>query len=301
MLKLSVIMPCYNSAAHLAETFDSLLAQDFSHRWELIVINRGSTDATANIIASYRERFSSCTVVSDPKNFGVSFSRNEGASLARSEKLLFVDSDDLYDAGYLSALNAALDRRDFVCAKVDFFKANQPWLVAVYASELDGGTEHPIAPMALGNNIGVTSAAHAQIGGFDESIRALEDADYSWRMLNSGRSVTVVASAVVHYRKAEDLRSLFRKARTGGFYNPIVIKKNFPGIVPRGLSMAGFAARGLLLLARALTLWTRSRFARWLLDCGYWVGELQGCLRSHLVSFLPKGSLPRKPSMLELL
>jgi glycosyltransferase involved in cell wall biosynthesis len=89
--KISVLLPVYNAEPYLAETIDSVLAQTFSD-FELIIINDGSTDRSADIIRSYsdkRIRFI------EQQNMGLSATLNKGIALARGEYIARQDNDDI--------------------------------------------------------------------------------------------------------------------------------------------------------------------------------------------------------------
>ena len=87
----SVIIPAYNSAGTVGRAIESVLAQTFPVL-ELIVVDDGSTDETARIVA----RFGNRLTYRYQTNAGVSAARNSGASIARSDWLAFLDADDWY-------------------------------------------------------------------------------------------------------------------------------------------------------------------------------------------------------------
>lgn len=89
--RFSVIIPAYNAAAFIARAIDSVLAQTWPAE-EIIVVDDGSSDATADIVAGYGERV--CYLHQD--NAGVSAARNAGARAATGDWLAFLDADDWY-------------------------------------------------------------------------------------------------------------------------------------------------------------------------------------------------------------
>mgnify|MGYP001792971458 CR=1 FL=1 len=91
---VSVVIPCYNAARFLAETIDSVLEQT-SPAFELIVIDDGSTDGTAEIIDRYGRRLGGQLIFESGPNRGVSAARNRGTELASGRYLQYLDADDL--------------------------------------------------------------------------------------------------------------------------------------------------------------------------------------------------------------
>lgn len=94
-LKVSVIIPCYNSEKYLHETLGSLEKQKIE--LEVILINDGSTDCTLDIIKRYQEKSKHSVIVINKANSGVSESRNIGIDRASGEYIMFLDSDDVID------------------------------------------------------------------------------------------------------------------------------------------------------------------------------------------------------------
>ncbi|MDP3385810.1 MAG: glycosyltransferase [Eubacteriales bacterium] len=91
-IKVSIIIPAYNTEKYIAECLQSIVSQTLSDI-EIIVINDGSTDGTGVIIDSFKARDSRIITINQI-NQGLSRSRNRGAGLATGEYLYFMDSDD---------------------------------------------------------------------------------------------------------------------------------------------------------------------------------------------------------------
>lgn len=90
--RVTVLMPVYNGGKYLREAFESILNQTFTD-FEFLVINDGSTDASAEIIESYadtRIRF-----VQNDANLGLIATLNKGLDLARGEYIARMDQDDI--------------------------------------------------------------------------------------------------------------------------------------------------------------------------------------------------------------
>lgn len=91
-MKLSIIIPVYNTEKYLKKCIDSILNQSFSD-YELLLINDGSTDDSAKICDEY-SKIDDRIKVLHKKNGGVSSARNLGLDHAKGKFVFFVDSDD---------------------------------------------------------------------------------------------------------------------------------------------------------------------------------------------------------------
>lgn len=99
---LSVIVPAFNAAEHIGACLDSLSAQELAEL-EIIVVNDGSTDATAAVVAD-RAREDKRIQLIDTPNRGVSEARNTGLALATGTYVGFVDADDWVDPHMYASL-----------------------------------------------------------------------------------------------------------------------------------------------------------------------------------------------------
>lgn len=101
---ISVVVPAYNAAAVIEECINSILRQTYSD-FELIVVDDGSTDNTAEIVSTKAAEDKRIRLIRQT-NGGVSSARNAGIDAAMGEQLCFVDSDDTVSANYLEALHS---------------------------------------------------------------------------------------------------------------------------------------------------------------------------------------------------
>ena len=102
---VSVLIPCRNAAAYLADTLASVLNQTLPPS-EVIVVDDGSTDGSRDIVAGYG---GAVTLLFNPGR-GASAARNHASSAAHGEFLQFLDADDLLEPGALEARVAALQQ-----------------------------------------------------------------------------------------------------------------------------------------------------------------------------------------------
>lgn len=95
---ISVVIPLYNKATSISSTLECVLNQNFTD-WEVVVVDDGSTDDSANIVSSMGD--SRIRLIRQP-NAGVSAARNRGAIEAEGEFIAFLDADDEWDKYYLA-------------------------------------------------------------------------------------------------------------------------------------------------------------------------------------------------------
>lgn len=201
----SVIIPSWNAAATLRATLDSVKAQDCQD-WEAIIIDDGSTDDTANIIAEYCAgdvRFSTFK----GNRMGPSAARNV-AGLVRSKAtyLAFLDSDDLWMPNKLSLTLeafAANENTDGLYGQISFFRLS-PSKPETYSTvydrplkPIDFLRDNPVCTMS---NLVLKRSAFQSVGGFDESIVHNEDVELLVRLTSRRALIEGIASHLVCYR-----------------------------------------------------------------------------------------------------
>ncbi len=108
VMKLSIIIPVYNTEKYVAGCLDSVIDPSLSD-YEIIVVNDGSTDQSAVVLQRYSDRFPGLVRVVQTENGGLGHARNIGISLASGSYLLFVDSDDRLAEHAVSEMLSCLD------------------------------------------------------------------------------------------------------------------------------------------------------------------------------------------------
>ena len=106
---VSVIIPVYNSSLYLQDILDDVKKQTYK-KLEIIVIDDGSKDQTAEILDDYQKRDSRIIVV-HKENGGVSSARNNGLDIATGDYISFVDGDDLIESNMYEILVKILDNK----------------------------------------------------------------------------------------------------------------------------------------------------------------------------------------------
>lgn len=171
---VTVIIPVYNYANYIGATLDSVFAQTY-HPIEVIVVDDGSTDNSAEIVRGYPE-----VQYFYQSNQGVSVARNVAIAAAKGEYIAFLDADDLWKPDKLSLQIAYMLENPHIgitgTKAINFLDSNTqlpPWLKNNPTWE----EETAIIP----STIVVHKSVFSQIGVFSPDYRATEDTEWQWR------------------------------------------------------------------------------------------------------------------------
>jgi len=109
-MKISVVIPCYNSSETIDQTLESIYAQTY-REFDIVVVNDGSRDDTGRVLAKHRDRIK--YVYQD--NAGVSAARNTGVRAAEGDWIALCDADDLWASDKLEVVAEVIGREAFGC------------------------------------------------------------------------------------------------------------------------------------------------------------------------------------------
>ena len=226
MPKISVVIPAYNAEKTIMETIESVRQQTFTD-FELIVINDGSSDSTAELVSS---------VVDDRlrllsyENSGLPTARNRGIAQASGAFVAFLDADDLWtpdklelqlealqkhpDAGVAYSWTMHMSQDGKVIHDGDFasFEGN------VYAELLVSNF------LASGSNPLIRTEAIESVGGFDPALASAEDWEY-WLRLAAQWAFVLVPKRQIFYRHSST--SISARVDVTEKHNVIVIDRVF--------------------------------------------------------------------------
>jgi len=225
---VSIVLPTRNRAACLGEAIDSVLAQSYPH-WELLVVDDGSEDDTATVLARYGDaRLRSFRIA----YAGSAAARNHALKQARGELIAYLDSDNTWFPGFLAGAVAAF--------------AADPTLELAYgvlASEVHApGALTIIAPafdrdfLETANYIDTNVVVHRRalydsLGGFDESLHRMVDWDL-WLRYTQARPARLLPVLAARYR-ARDRERITDTVPCGPAYLAIRRRLDARAVDPR--------------------------------------------------------------------
>lgn len=287
MIDVSVVIPCRDAGGTLPRQLAALAAQEWEGRWEVILADNGAAAPTgdpaelAHLIERWRERFPGLRRIDASDRIGAAHARNVGATQANGRLLLFCDADDEVHPGWLAAMSAALEQASFVACRYDIDRLNPERVRRTrenpQGSGLNPYTYPPFLPHAGGGSLGIRRPLHFEIGGFDETLRALEDTDYCWRLQLAGTTLHFVADAVVSIRLPDALSEIFAQARLYGEYNVLLYKRYRKRGMPRLTPWLGLWKLARLAVTIPM-LFVPSRRAAWVWQLGWRLGRVKGCV-----------------------
>lgn len=111
---ISILIPCHNEGEQIEETISALTATNYPGPWEVIAINDGSSDNTAEILNALTTKHSFLRVVHLAENKGKALALRTGSLLAKGKYLICIDGDAILEPNAVSRLSARLQMRPLV-------------------------------------------------------------------------------------------------------------------------------------------------------------------------------------------
>jgi GT2 family glycosyltransferase len=205
---VSVVIPCRNGGDTLGAQLSSLVAQQTTCTFEVIVADNDSTDDTASVVRQFSRQDPRVRLVDASSRVGSSAARNIGVGSARAPLILMCDADDVVHPDWIDALWRALSNgAQCVGGGVDYILPDGRRGHSERQLHWSVGNRPPYAYTA---NCGFVLDAFTAVGGFDESFTfGADDIDFFWRAASAGYPLTLVPEAVIDKRMRTSLRALF--------------------------------------------------------------------------------------------
>lgn len=217
MPKISVVVPLYNKANHVAQTIDSVLKQTFSD-FELLVVNDGSTDGGERIVEAYPD---ARVRLINRDNGGESMARNTGIEKSTAKYVAFLDADDTWDSDFLEIIDGltknfpdaagyATHIRDSSmlqkCGSLfyDPSRGDEAWMIENYFECLNSGY-FPVTS----SSVCVKRSTLIDIQGFSVNLRIGPDID-AWIRVFLAAGVAISNRYAATYHTDAENRSIHR-------------------------------------------------------------------------------------------
>lgn len=203
---VSIIIPCYNNAATIAETLASATEQSYGSI-EIVVVDDGSKDNSIAIIDGFfsQKKYLNYKIIQQ-ENKGPSSARNKGVSQSTGSFLFFLDADDRIHPDAITQYEAVLKNNpaiNIVYSDIEFFEAREGILIL---------NDFKLPQFLYDNCIPIGTLVRKEVfdalGGFDENLRYLEDWELYIRIVREYGGVYKIPQTLYYYRKRCDKSSL---------------------------------------------------------------------------------------------
>jgi glycosyltransferase involved in cell wall biosynthesis len=186
--RVSVIIPVYNGAAFIGEALESVFAQTYTD-YEVIVTDDGSTDNTLEVLASFADRIT----VLKLNHTGVCAARNAAIAASRGELIALIDSDDLWEPHKLELqvtyLDAHPDTALVYSYSTNFTGQDEGNVALIKKVDFEGFIfKELFTKNSFANStIVLRRSVFDEMGGYDESLMAMEDYELNLRIARKYR------------------------------------------------------------------------------------------------------------------
>lgn len=318
-MTVSFVIPLYNRPDEISELLTSFLSvrrPESGLDYEIVIVEDGSSIPAGLVVSSFRDRLPILYLTQ--QNTGPSGARNHGASDARGEWLIFLDSDTILPEGYFDALIPVLNdpetglfggpdrgHADFSPLQkgISYSMTSLLTTGGIRGQKDGGGSADVFYPRTF--NMGIRKTLFDRLGGFDVRMRYGEDLDLSMRATESGAKSRLVPAAWLYHKRRTDFGAFFRQVRHSGEARWALERKHpgtmkpvhwLPFLFSAGLALSvvippllGLYVLYAVLILLDATLSYRYSFeealnavtASFVQHLGYGTGFVKGALRGH--------------------
>ena len=219
-MKLSIIIPCYNESLYISKCLDSLLDNDFSDEYEILIIDGGSTDGTLSIIDNYTFKYNFIKIVHNEKKIKP-IALNLGIESAKGDVIMRIDAHACYAKNYISKLVNGIDiyNADNIGGLRHTYKGS-----SLIENSISVLTSHPFS---VGNAYWRTGSKEVKevdtvfcgcyrksifdkIGLFNVNLIRAQDREFNYRLKAAGGKIVLDPSIKIDYFPRQKIYDFFK-------------------------------------------------------------------------------------------
>lgn len=231
-MKISVVIPAYNSETMIIDCLDSIADQTYKP-YEIIVVDDGSTDRTVDLVEGY-SRFP-VKLIKSEKNGGGQVARNIGIKAAQGEWIAFNDSDDIWLPDKLSIQKEALERTGYlVCAGGGISEAEDGQRSEIFLNGKDGYIYKDVLNFniyMMFQTMLVHKTVLEKMEYLDENVVAFQELDTAIRLAQHNDIAFITKPLFIYKIHDTTFTNNFKRGEAGIRY---LFKKHYADIVKVG-------------------------------------------------------------------
>ena len=238
MPKINVIIPVYNYGKYLRQAIQSVLSQQFDD-YEIIVINDGSTDNTAEVLREF-ENHPKIRLITHRENQGLVRSCHEAIEASTGEYIVRLDADDYFDENALLVLSNVLDNNPEVgLAYPDYFLISEEGKVLDHVRLPKVEEEVKLLDLpANGAGTMFRRSCYDAVGGYDLSLRLEDNYDLWLKFLNRFKAYNVNLPLFYYRRHGSNMTLNSEKILEARRYiKQSFVAKELKGAKPKALGI----------------------------------------------------------------
>ncbi|MHC4114239.1 MAG: glycosyltransferase family 2 protein [Planctomycetota bacterium] len=234
---ISIIIPCRNEEDFIGRCLDSIITQDYpKDKFEVLVIDGMSEDATRKIIKEYNERFPFVNLLDNCKRI-TSSALNKGIKAAKGDIVIIMGAHSIYEKTYISQCvnyltNGDADNVGGVCK---ILPQNNSLIAKSIAYALSssfgagnayyrtGTKREKYVDTVFGGCY--RKELFDKIGFFDEDLLRTQDSEFNARLIKNGGRILLVPTIVSYYYARKSLSELWKMNLQYGYSKPLAAKK----------------------------------------------------------------------------
>lgn len=227
VMPASIIIPTFNGASRIVNCLDALLKQTAGQNAEILVVNDGSTDNTAEVVQHY----SGVRLITQA-NSGPAAARNRGALEAGGTIILFTDDDCVPTPDWLGAMLESFQDPEVVGAK-GVYQTRQKSMTARFVQIEYEDRYRLMAKLDCIDFVDTYSAAFRrdrflEMTGYDTAfpVACAEDIELSYRMSARGWKMKFAPAAIVYHTHPDMLSRYLKKKYKFAFWRVLAVRKN---------------------------------------------------------------------------